>query len=77
MFNHNSTVAKKYIFNLLQEDYLPNEEIITRITHQLATEKDVTAFCQVMLDVWRNGYMKAVSQYKDKLKDLGYEVVIK
>jgi hypothetical protein len=67
-------VAKKYVFELLQEKYEPNQAMIERMAHYLATEKDVTDFCKIIMDAYAKGYSKAVNDYKEQLAKMGYEV---
>ncbi len=76
-FNNYQKTAQKYLFQLLQENYHKNEEMINRMTFNLSSEKDVQDFCRIAADTWFAGYKKCADQYKDKLKDLGYTVEIK
>lgn len=68
--------AKKYIFDILQERYEPNEIMITRLAHFLTSEKDVKDFCQIVADAFSQGYVKAVNDYKEQLNKVGYQVKI-
>lgn len=74
--NNFQRLAKKYLFELLKENYQKNEEMINRLTFTLATEKDVQDLCQIVADAWSCGFKEAVDQYKNKLQGLGYAVVI-
>ena len=76
MIHNYSYMAKKYVFDLLLERYGPNEEIVTRMTHYLASEKDVQKFCQLFVDAYSKGYEKAVADYRKKFEELGYNVQI-
>lgn len=69
--------AKKYVFDILQEKYEKNESIIERLSHYLATEKDVREFINLFVDSYEKGYLKAVDDYRDKLREMGYDVHIK
>ncbi len=69
-----SFIAKKYAFDILQERYHGNEELIARLTHYLATENDVRSFCQMLADAFTCGYEKSVTDYREKLREMGYEV---
>ena len=67
-------IAKKYIFDILQERYKIHEDVIDRMSHYLITEKDTKGFCQVIADAYSKGYMKAVNDYKEQLRKIGYNV---
>jgi len=69
-------VVKKYVFDILQERYSAYEEVLSRVTYHMTTEKDVREFCQMVADSYSKGYEKAVQDYKVKLRELGYEVAI-
>lgn len=75
MVNYQS-VAKKYMFDILQERYLASENMINRLTHYLTGEQDVKDFCQIVADAYSQGYVKAVNDYREKLKQIGYDVKI-
>lgn len=76
MINY-TVVAKKYLFDILQERYQSNEPIISRMTHYLTSEKDVKDFCQIAADAFSKGYSKAVEDYKEQLSKLGYKATLK
>lgn len=69
-------VTKKYVYELLQEKYGDNENILERVSHYLATEQDVRDFVKMLVDCYDKGYTKAINDYKEKLKELGYAVQI-
>lgn len=72
---HNTQyITKKYLFDLLQEKYEPNERMIDRLAHYLTSEQDMKDFVQIFLDSFEKGYTKAINDYKDQLRKLGYEV---
>lgn len=76
MIHNYAYVAKKYAFDLLKERYAPNEDIIGRMAHYLATEQNVRAFGQLLVNAFSRGYDKAVADYRAKLRDMGYDVRI-
>lgn len=69
-------VTKKYMFDLLQEKYHPNEKMIDRLTHSLMTEEDVKNFIQIVVDAFERGYLKAVNDYREQFRKIGYQVNI-
>jgi hypothetical protein len=69
-------ITKKYVFDLLQGRYVVNENMINRLTHYLTSEQDVKDFCQIIADSYSQGYLKAVNDYRQKLKEVGYDVTI-
>ena len=69
-------LAKKYAFDLLKDRYAANEQFIDRITYHLATEQDVRDFAKLFVDAYEQGFLKAVNDYKEQLRKIGYEVNI-
>ena len=76
MFNYR-TVTKKYVFDMLQEHYIKHEKMIDRLSHYLITEEDVKEFCEIIAAAYSQGYLKAVNDYKEQLRKIGYDVSIK
>ena len=51
---------KKYMFEMLQERYSRNEDIITRVSDNIMSEKDSQAFGQLIVDVYEKGFSTAL-----------------
>ena len=73
---HKQYVVKKYLFDLLQEKYAPNQTFIDRITHYLVTDQDMQDFTKMFVDTFERGYLKAVNDYREQFKKIGYDVNI-
>lgn len=63
--------VKKSMFEVLQERYMQNEQIIDRLSVSLMTENDVKQFLKLVTDVYETAYMKAVNDHKEQLQKLG------
>lgn len=70
-FNQNSYQVKKAMFDLIQERYQRNEQIIERLGAILVTDGDVKGFLKLIGDVYEAGYIKSVNDHKDQLKKMG------
>jgi hypothetical protein len=70
-FNQNSYQIKKAMFDLIQERYQRNEQIIERLGVSLVTEGDLKSFLKMIADVYESGYMKSVNDHKEQLNKLG------
>lgn len=63
--------VKKSMFEILQERYMQNEQIVDRLSVSLLTESDVKQFLKLITDVYELAYMKAVNDHKEQLQNLG------
>lgn len=68
---------KKVMFDLLQERYSPNEQIIERLGSSLSTEKDVKEFFKLVTDIYEGAYLKAVKDHREQLEKMGLVANIK
>ena len=68
---------KRVIFELIQERYSANEQIVERIGASLLTDKDNTDFLQLITDVYESAYLRAVKDHRDQLQKLGLIANIK
>lgn len=64
------------MFDILQDRYSQNEQIIERIGIGLATESDTMAFFNLIRDVYEVAFTKCVNEQKEQLAKLGYQVKI-
>ena len=71
MLNARSMQLKRTMFQMLQERYQRNEQIIDRIGSQLTSENDITAFYKLLTDVYEAAYMKSVADHSQKLSEMG------
>tara|TARA_Y100000034_G_scaffold136019_1_gene210304 strand:- start:2489 stop:2785 length:297 start_codon:yes stop_codon:yes gene_type:complete len=75
--NPRAHVVKKYMANLLQEEYPPNAEIIERLAACLLTEDDMKGFSQFVGAIYSKAYSKCVKDHQEKLQALGIETTIR
>ena len=70
---HNPYVytLKKYIFEMLQENYPKYEEVLTRCTTTLTTKQDVEQFAQLAAQLYEAGFKRCLEEHKQKLAELG------
>ena len=68
---------KQSMFSVLQEKYGESEPIIDRLGLSLVTEDDIRGFFKMIVNVYETGYMKAVEDHKEQLKQMGLEARIR
>ena len=68
--------VKKYMFEILQERYSRNEDVINKVSESVMSEKDYEAFGQLMVDVYEKGFSTALDQQKEQFEKLGINVNI-
>jgi hypothetical protein len=74
--NQKSVAIRKFVQDLLGDKYNPYDDFLDRIAYHLVTENDITTFGKMISDIYRQGYMKAVGDYKDQLDKYGIEVKV-
>jgi len=72
--NPQSTVLKKYLFDILRERFPRNEDIIERVAAALVTQGDLQGFSQLIMDVFETGYFKSLNEQKEILTKAGIKV---
>jgi hypothetical protein len=76
MSNPRGHMLKKTMFEILKERYPKHEQIIDRVSHSLATDKDIKDFVSMMVEIYEVGFVRAVDEHREKLSKLGFEVKI-
>lgn len=76
MSNPKSFTVKKWILDLLKEDFPKHEEIVERISTSLLTDKDVEDFGKLISKVYETAYRKCVDDYKKEFEKLGVKISI-
>lgn len=71
MSNPRGHYLKKTMFEVLQERYAQNEQIIERMGVTLLTENDLTAFMKMVGDIYEMAYLKAVNDHREQLQKAG------
>lgn len=66
----------KYMFDLLQEKYQGNANIISRIAHYLVTDNDMREFTKLVGDLYESAYTKALKDYHVQLEAAGFRVAV-
>lgn len=74
--NPKSHYLKKIMFDILQERYSQNEDIIERLSVMLLTEKDLTSFVKLITDTYELGYIKSVNDHKSALEKIGLSATV-
>lgn len=69
--NPKGHILKKAMFEVLQERYSQNEQIIERLGVSLMTESDLKSFMKLVTDIYESAYIKAVNDQKEQLQKLG------
>ena len=78
MLQNNPTqlAMHKYMFDLLQEKYMANANIISRISHYLVTDADMREFSQLVGDLYESAYTRALKDYHVQLEAAGFKVAV-
>lgn len=74
--NPNVNFIKQYLFDILKEKYAENEQCIERMSQNLTLRQDAQDFIKLLSDVFQKGYIIAVDQHKEALKEVGMGVKI-
>lgn len=75
--NHRTHYVKKVVFEVLQERYSKNDQIVERVACSLVTDKDLKDFVELIVDVYEAGYLKSVKDQREQLEKLGLVANIK
>jgi len=71
MQNPKGFIVRKWISQLIQENYLPHDAIVERLANSLITEKDLEDFGKLIGVIYQSGYAKAFNDYKKHAEKLG------
>ena len=74
--NHMQMAMHKYMFDLLQEKYQQNSNIISRISHYLVTDNDIREFSSLVNDLYESAYTRALKDYHVQLEAAGFKVAV-
>lgn len=75
--NPQAQYVRKFLFEILQDKYSPYQDIIERVSHSLVTRQDIDSFGKLILAVFEKGYLKAINDNREALRQRGIEVVEK
>ena len=76
MSNPRGFTLRRWFYDLVGPGYKEHEDVIDRVSSALTTDKDLKAFGSLITDVYRGGYVKAVSDYKGTLEGMGLSVSV-
>ena len=68
--------CSKFLFEILQDRYVQNQNVIDRVSSGLTIEQDVRDFIKLVTDIYELGFLRATGQYQEQLTKLGYKIVI-
>lgn len=74
--NPKAFTLKKWLTDILKDEYLKHDQIVERISHALITDKDLKDFGDFVSILYQTGYMKAVNEYKSKLEEMGIKTIV-
>jgi len=74
MQNPKAFAIRKWLSDLLQERYAPQDQIVERVSYALVTQKDLEDFGKLLGEVYSAGFMKAYKDYEKELKKHGVTV---
>lgn len=74
--NPRGVALKQYLYQLLKERYGKHEDMIERLCHVIRTDGDLEAIGQMFIDAYEIGFITAMDQYRDSLKQLGYDIKV-
>lgn len=69
-------LLQKHMYELLQERYYNNANIVARIGHYLVTEQDLKEFSNLLGDIYEKAYAKALEDYRVQLESAGVKVAV-
>ncbi len=74
MQNPKGFAIRKWLADLLKQDYKLHDPIVERISAALVTQKDLEDFGKLVGTVYSAGFMKAFNDYKQQLEKLGLKI---
>jgi hypothetical protein len=74
--NQKAPVLKRFMWELLQDRYAKYDELIERICSALTTERDMTLFSEMCIELFEKGFLKSVNEHKEQLAKLGIKVEV-
>lgn len=73
MYSHG---IKKFIFEIIKENYSKNELAIDEISKMVSSPKSYQQLGDLLAAIYQAGFVKAVEEHKELLKQRGYEATI-
>lgn len=76
MRNPHAWTIKKYIHDILKDKFWAHEKFVDRMATWFQTKDDLESFGKLMVELYESGFLRAVDQYSEQMKSLGYKVNI-
>lgn len=68
---------KRHFYEILQEKYIPNEQIIEWMAANTLTENQYEEIGKLVSNLYEAGYMKAVEDHKAQLESMGVRAYVR
>jgi|GEM_PF-4197391 len=75
--NPQGQIVRNFLLDLLKNRYDKHQEITERISKTLVTKGDIDKFGKFVIELYEAGYIKAISDHRDALQQMGVKVQIK
>lgn len=76
MANPRAFTLKKWMADILKEDYMKYDGIIERMAMSLQTNSDLEEIGALISQIYDKAYRKAIDDYKEQAEKLGIRVSI-
>lgn len=76
MSNPRCYTIKRWLMEILKEEYTPHDMIVERVATSLTTDKDVEEFGKLIMQVYHKAYNRAVSDYREQAEKMGLKIVV-
>lgn len=76
MANPRAFTLKKWMADILKEDYGKYDAIIERVAMALQTNSDLEDLGSLISNIYDKAYRKAIDDYKDQAEKLGINVKV-
>lgn len=67
---------KKWLSDILKEDYMKHDNITERVGSSLTTDSDLHEFGGLITAIYDKAYRKAINDYKEQAEKMGVKVNI-
>lgn len=76
LHNPHTFTLKKYIFEMLQENYPKHEQLLSRCMGALTTKEDIEEFATLAAELYEAGFKRCLEQHREKLAEMGVNFTI-
>ena len=64
-------MMKKYVWELIKDNFGEHEETVEKICESISTAKDIEKIGKLFAAMYESGYMKCVEDHRGKLTSMG------